>query len=127
MDCIRVSVKETENEVYEGIYTEDPTLRNKGISYCRQQCISNPSCMAWEYSPNARCYLSSSLKMPYLTKNEKEGAYSGIVKCQDDWNMLNLLVMIFLFGGLLVLVWYMLNRDKHKPIFPILPRFYFKR
>lgn len=129
MDCVRVSLRELEGEKYAGNYVEMNSLQNSGVDACRQLCVSSRDCVAWECTPDQKCFTTASLKGSYpVVISAPSGTRSGLVECKDDWSMLKLIWWVTILGLVLVVIWYVMTKcvprakaqGQH-----FFPRFYF--
>ena len=111
MDCVRVSTREANGKKYDGGYIENLPLHSAGRDACRQACVSNLSCKAWEYSSDRKCFLAKELYGPHPSLiNTPPGGTTGLIECENDWSMLKLIWWVVILGLILVGVWYVINR-----------------
>ena len=110
MDCVRVSTRELGGEKYAGNYIEIGTLHGFGADACRQVCVTSRECQAWEYTPD-KCLTTSKLQGNYPTVVPAFPAtQAGLIKCEEDWDILKLIWWIIILGLFIVLVWYVMTR-----------------
>lgn len=103
MDCVRNST-DIRDEYFEGDYTEVISLRGKSVEVCQRSCISDLDCQGWRYTPDGSC--SFTEKVGWHTQPSPSGTVSGRVECEDQWDMLKLMLWILIFGLILMAVWY---------------------
>lgn len=113
MDCVRTSTHETDGYgAYIAKYVLNAALTGKGEDACREVCLSDQKCKVWKYvSSNTQdnCYTSDYLISDTIDPLSTAGTFSGIIECKKQYNLLNILLYIFIVAIILLVVcWYIL-------------------
>ena len=99
MDCVRTSVREIKDRKWNAFYYKDQTDVDNQVG-CRQSCVSQRNCKAWNYDKNASpsCSLTFALKGYYPQAVNSPGSFGGLVQCKKEaWSMLKLVLYFLLF------------------------------
>ena len=110
MDCVRVSEREIEGEVWDANYKEMGTDSKLSREACRQTCVSDLDCVAWKYNfGGGNCSLADTIKGAYPHLKREKDVVSGLIACENTYSMLKTMGLVFLVVLVLVGLWFLLR------------------